>query len=142
MARRTPEAPHHVVVVALPDVLPLDLGIPLQVFGSWPDGPYRLTVCAERPGLVPVHGALAVSVEHGLECLATADTVVVPGQAEPGEPSAALCAALVAAATRGARMVSICSGAFVLAAAGLLDGRRATTHWQRAASLAARYPSV
>ncbi|MFR9798398.1 GlxA family transcriptional regulator [Streptomyces sp. MS06] len=130
------------VVVALPDVLPLDLGIPLQVFGSWPEGPYGLTVCTENPGPVRVHGSPSLSVEDGLECLEAADTVVVPGQSVPGQPSAELCAALTGAAARGARMVSICTGAFVLAAAGLLDGRRATTHWQYAAALAEGYPRV
>ncbi|WP_433428171.1 GlxA family transcriptional regulator [Nonomuraea sp. CA-141351] len=133
---------HHVVVLVLPNVLALDLGIPLQVFGSWQDGPYRLTVCAERPGPVPVHGGPAVSVEYGLDCLESADTVIVPGQADPGPPSVAVRDALAASAARGARMVSICTGAFVLAAAGLLDGRRATTHWQQAASLAGQYPRV
>jgi transcriptional regulator GlxA family with amidase domain len=131
---------HHVVVLVLPNVLALDLGIPLQVFGSWQDGPYRLTVCAEKSGLVPVHGSPAVSVEHGLDCLASADTVIVPGQVDPTVPSAAVRDALAAA--RGVRMVSICSGAFVLAAAGLLDGRRATTHWQYAAALASQYPRI
>jgi transcriptional regulator GlxA family with amidase domain len=142
MPGRTSGVSHHVVVVALTNVLALDLGIPLQVFGSWRDGPYRLTVCAERPGLVPVHGSPAVSVEYGLDALETADTIIVPGQADPGVPAAAVRDALTAAAARGARMVSICTGAFVLAAAGLLDGRRATTHWWHAASLASQYPQV
>lgn len=142
MPGRTSGVSHHVVVVVLANVLALDLGIPLQVFGSWPDGPYRLTVCAERPGLVPVHGSPAISVEYGLDCLGSADTVIVPGQADPGTSSAAVRDALAASAARGARMVSICTGAFVLAAAGLLDGRRATTHWWHAASLASQYPQV
>ena len=116
------QAPHHVVVLVLDNVLALDLGIPLQVFGSWLDGPYTLTVCTERPGLVPVHGSPAISVAYGLDSLKSADTVIVPGQAEPGPPSAEICGALAASAARGARMVSICSGAFALAAAGLLDG--------------------
>ena len=138
-----PVAPHHVVVVVLANVLALDLGIPLQVFGSWRNGPYRLTVCTETPGLVPVDGGPAVSVDHGLDCLQSADTVIVPGQADPGVvPSPAVRDALAAAGARGVRMVYICTGAFVLAAAGLLDGRRATTHWWYAESLAGRYPQV
>ena len=136
------QAPHHVVVLVLDNVLALDLGIPLQVFGSWLDGPYTLTVCTERPGLVPVHGSPAISVAYGLDSLKSADTVIVPGQAEPGPPSAEICGALAASAARGARMVSICSGAFALAAAGLLDGRRATTHWWHAAALAKQYPQI
>jgi transcriptional regulator GlxA family with amidase domain len=133
---------HRVVVVALENVLSLDIGIPLQVFGSWPDGPYTLTVCAEQPGLVAMHGGPALSVADGLDALATANTVIVPGYLDPDTPSAAVSAALAEAAARGSRMVSICLGAFALAAAGLLDGRRATTHWQYAATLAKQYPQV
>ena len=133
---------HRVVVVALENVLALDIGIPLQVFGSWPDGPYAMTVCAERPGLVPMHGGPALSVGDGLDTLQSADTVIVPGYLEPDPPSAAVTAALRQAAARDSRMVSICSGAFALAAAGLLDGHRATTHWRYAAALADQYPQV
>ncbi|MFE2282982.1 GlxA family transcriptional regulator [Streptomyces sp. NPDC059443] len=137
-----PDGKHHVVVLALENVLALDIGIPLQVFGSWPDGPYALTVCAERPGLVAMHGGPALSVADGLDALDTADTVMVPGYLDPGTPSGAVSAALAGAAARGSRMASICLGAFALAAAGLLDGRRATTHWQFAATLAKQYPQV
>jgi transcriptional regulator GlxA family with amidase domain len=134
--------PHRVVVLALPGVLALDFGIPVQAFGSWIDGPYAVTVCTELPGPVPVHGAPALLVEAGLDALAHADTIVVPGQAGQGPPSEPVLTALAAAAAGGARMVSICTGAFVLAAAGLLDGRRATTHWQHTAALARDYPAV
>ena len=137
-----PARRHQVVVLALPGVLALDFGIPVHAFGTWDDGPYAVTVCTEVPGPVRVEGAPALLVEHGLEALADADTIVVPGRARPVAPSARVRAALVTAAAGGTRMVSICTGAFVLAAAGLLDGRRATTHWQYAAALARDYPAV
>jgi transcriptional regulator GlxA family with amidase domain len=133
---------HRVAVLALPGVLALDFAIPVHAFGNWDGGPYTVTVCTEIPGPVPVEGAPALLIEHGLEALASADTIVVPGQARPVPPSEQVRAALAAAAATGTRMVSICTGAFVLAAAGLLDGRRATTHWQQAAALARDYPAV
>ncbi|HSZ40966.1 MAG TPA: helix-turn-helix domain-containing protein [Trebonia sp.] len=134
---------HEVVALALPAVEAFDLAIPSQIFGHHKQsGRYRFTVCAPVAGLVPSTTGYEVRAARGLECLAGADTVVVPGYLPLGNPGADVCAALRAAADRGARVVSVCTGAFALAAAGLLDDRQATTHWQYAAELAARYPAV
>jgi transcriptional regulator GlxA family with amidase domain len=137
-----PVPPHRVAVLALPGVLALDFGIPVQTFGNWSGGPYEVIVCGERAGPVRFAGGPALHAEYGLEALESADTVVVPGRVGVEPPGPEVCAALAAAYARGARMVSICTGAFVLAAAGLLGGRRATAHWQWTAELARAHPAV
>ncbi|RFU87801.1 helix-turn-helix domain-containing protein [Streptomyces triticagri] len=140
---------HTVAVVAYDGMAPFELGVVVEVFGlarpelgerPW----YELKVCAQEPGRqLRVVGGFSVRAEHGLDVLASADTVIVPGVAEAGgEVPAALVDALLRAHERGARLVSICSGAFALAATGLLDGRRATTHWRYARALAERHPRV
>jgi transcriptional regulator GlxA family with amidase domain len=113
---------HAVVALALPAVEAFDLAIPAQVFAD-PGLPrrYEFTVCAPAAGLVRSTAGFAVRAEHGLEALASADTVVVPGYLPSDDPGERVCAALRQAAERGARMVSVCTGAFALAAAGLLS---------------------
>lgn len=137
--------PHVVAVVALPGLIAFDLTMPCEVFGrtvlSGGRRPYEVRVCGEARR-VDV-GAFAVAVRWGLDELARAHTVIVPGIEAPEEPvSPAVLVALRAAAARGARIASICSGAFVLAQAGLLDGLRVTTHWVAAGLLAELFPRV
>ena len=133
-------ATHRVVVVVMPGVLALDFGIPAQVFSADPH--YDLIVCAESDTTLSSAG-FAISAPARLDALDRADTVVIPGYADIDTPvPPTLIDALRAARARSARLVSICSGAFVLAAAGFLDGRPATTHWQVADQLAKRYPQI
>ena len=134
---------HAIAVLALEAVVPLDLAAPAQVFGYPRLAPYRLTLCGRRPGAIASTSGFSVVADQGLEALDGADTVIVPGFA-PHEvpPAAVVLDALRRAHGRGARIVSICTGAFALAAAGLLDGRRATTHWMHAEELARRWPRI
>ena len=135
---------HRVVALTPSGIAPFELGIVVEIFGL--DRPeleapwwYALTVAAEDPGPQPATaGGFSFVVEHGLEALETADTIIVPGW--HGEPSAAVVSAVRAAHRRGARLVSICSGVFLIAATGLLDGREAATHWRYASTLAERNP--
>jgi transcriptional regulator GlxA family with amidase domain len=132
---------HTVVALALPAVEPFDLAIPAQVFGDRIQASrYLFTVCSPAPGLVASTTGYSVVAEHDLGILEAADTVVVPGYMPLDDPGEEVGAALRLAAARG--VVSVCTGAFALAAAGLLDHRRAATHWQYASQLAARYPAV
>ncbi|MEU4423518.1 DJ-1/PfpI family protein [Actinoplanes sp. NPDC024001] len=134
---------HKIAVLVLPGAAPLDVGIPAQVFAARHGLGYELRPCSLEAGPVPGRDGLGFVVEAGLEAIAEADTVIVPGfQNASGPLDPRVVDALRDAAFRGARMVSICGGAFALAAAGLLDGRRATTHWQLAPALARDYPKV
>jgi transcriptional regulator GlxA family with amidase domain len=140
---RPMSSPHRVAVLALGAVVPLDLAIPAQIFGTYDEVPYTVTLCAATAGPVTTSAGFDVVAQAGPEALASADTVLVPGfRPHLHLPPAPVLDALRAAHARGARMVSICTGAFALAAAGILDGRRATTHWRDAAELAAHYPRV
>jgi transcriptional regulator GlxA family with amidase domain len=134
---------HRVAILALDTVISLDLAIPAQVFGYPDEAPYRVTLCAPSPGNVKASGGYDVVARAGLGAVVRADTVVVPGFSPTSRAIPdPVREALRNATDRGTRVVSICTGAFALAAAGLLDGRRATTHWRYADELAARYPAV
>ena len=141
--RRAPSGVERVVVLALDGVYPFELGIPSRIFGA-ADGRYEVLTCSVDGRPVRSNADFTIGVEHGPEILATADTVVVASMATryiPTELSAELAAAL-ALIRPDARIVSICTAAFVLAAAGLLDGRRATTHWQVTEPFRRMYPRV
>lgn len=142
---------HTIAVVAVDGVVVLDLGSPPQVFGAAtrPDRRplYETVVCSAGGHPVPTSAGFDATVAHDLAVTTTADTVLVPGvsgtsAASHGDVAPEVRDALRAAAERGARIVSTCTGAFVLAAAGLLDGRPATTHWAYASRFRRLYPTV
>lgn len=134
-----------IAVVTFDQISPFHLAVPCVVFGDIHPGvpAFDLLVCAAEPGPLRTTAGFEVSVRHGIDVLARADVIIVPSWRDPAErPPAALLAALVTAHARGARIVGLCLGAYVLAEAGLLAGRRATTHWSYAADFAQRYPAI
>ncbi|MEU6391835.1 helix-turn-helix domain-containing protein [Streptomyces sp. NPDC046939] len=143
---------HRVAVLALDGVIPFELGIPQRIFGRarTEDGAplYSVVTCAVRaPGTVRTDADFAILLEHGPEALATADTVIVPASYELGPvyeegrltPDLARAMAHI---RPGTRLVSICTGSWVLAAAGRLDNRPATTHWAHAAAFQRMFPAI
>ncbi|MFF5860674.1 GlxA family transcriptional regulator [Streptomyces sp. NPDC012751] len=136
-------APHHVAVLALDGVYPFELGIPARILGA-AEGRYDVRVCSPDGGQVATNAGFSVMPEHGPDILEQADTVIVT-PIEPTRLTRDLPAPVAAALTRirpGTRIASICTGGFILAAAGLLDGRPATTHWECAAYFRRWYPHI
>ncbi|MFI5502433.1 GlxA family transcriptional regulator [Nocardia asteroides] len=134
---------HRVVVLALDGVYPFELGTPQRVFGTLDDR-YEVLTCSVDGAPVRTCADFRIAVEHGPELLATADTVVIPAS-DVTEALAGLGEVTRDALARirsGTRIVSICTGAFVLAAAGVLDGRPATTHWRMAEVFRHHFPRV
>jgi AraC family transcriptional activator FtrA len=138
---------HNVVAIAYDRLCTFEFGCAVEFFAlprpelsvPW----YQFAVCAAERGPLRAAGGIEVNVRHSLRSLEHADTIVIPGWRAPEEaPPELLLEGLRRAHARGARLASICSGVFVLAAAGLLNGRRATTHWKYAALLRERYPQV
>ncbi|WP_434591044.1 GlxA family transcriptional regulator [Streptomyces sp. A5-4] len=144
-------APHRIVVLALAGILPFELGIPHRIFGRAKDSAgrplYEVVTCGIEAGPVHTDADFAIQVEHGAELLATADTIIVPASYELGSvyTEGRLSDELAAAFTHirpGTRLVAICTGGYVLAAAGFLDGRPATTHWSSAEHFQALFPLI
>ena len=139
---------HRVAALVFDGLAPFELGVVVEVFGlnrpeldvaDW----YELVVCAPQPGRLEAVGGIGLVAEHGLEALDNADTIIVPAWPRIGQPvPTETLDALRRAHARGARLVSICSGAFVLAATGLLDGEEVATHWRYAEALRRLHPRV
>ncbi|MGW5255500.1 GlxA family transcriptional regulator [Streptomyces sp. NPDC004012] len=152
MTREPAFRPHRVVVLALDGLLPFELGIPHRIFGRPKDASgrhlYEVLTCSVRPpGPVETEADFTVDVPHGPEVLATADTVVVPASYELGPvfEQGVLSDELAAAFAHirpGTRLASICTGVYVLAATGRLDGRPATTHWAEAEHFQRLFPRI
>ncbi|EOC1287893.1 helix-turn-helix domain-containing protein [Cronobacter muytjensii] len=134
-----------IAVIATREFSPFHLSVPSMVFDkAMPDaGLFNVEICALEPGVVVSDIGISINVQHGLELLETADIVIVPFWSHPDErPAQTLLTALARAWARGAEVVGLCLGAYVLAYSGLLDNRQASTHWEVEHDFAARFPTV
>ncbi|MDW5416602.1 helix-turn-helix domain-containing protein [Iodobacter sp. CM08] len=138
---------HTIALITFEGISPFHLSVPCMVFGDdlarLGIPRYRLLICGIETGLISTMSGFNIEVPHDFSVLAQADTVIVPAWRDPDErPPEILLQALRTAHSRGARIVGLCLGAFVLAEAGLLDGRTATTHWVWAEDFAKKYPKI
>ncbi|MGB3827165.1 MAG: helix-turn-helix domain-containing protein [Ornithinimicrobium sp.] len=136
-----------VVVIAQEPLAPFEFGVVCEVFGvdRTDDGvpAFDFAVCSEHPERpISMVSGTALSIEHGLDVCAEADLIALPSGPMIAPPSPAVIRELQAAVSRGAYILSVCTGAFTFAAAGLLDGRRCSTHWRYADALATAYPGL
>ncbi|MFH8290662.1 GlxA family transcriptional regulator [Streptomyces sp. NPDC018059] len=141
--------PHRVVVVVDEGTNPFEVGAATEVFGlprpelGLPGALYEIVLCTPRPGIRMNHGFFTLTGVPGLDAVESADTLIMPGRPDNTVPRAPdVLDAIRRAHARGARIMSLCTGAFALAEAGILDGRRATTHWQWADSFRELFPAV
>lgn len=135
----------NIVAVAFDRISPFHLSVPCVVFGETHLGMplFNFKVCAAESGSINTTAGFSLGISHDLTALRTADMIIVPSWRDPAErPPESLLKALATAQRRGAQVVGLCLGAYVLAEAGVLDGRRATTHWAYAKDFAQRYPSI
>lgn len=137
-------ARHRLVVVLVDNVLPMDMAIPMHVFAREASEAYDVATASLDGKPVPVAGGMTIVPDGGLDLTRRAETVIVPGYAGAADQhvGGAAARALAVAARRGTRMISICSGAFALAQAGVLDGLTATTHWSLCQALAVQHPQI
>ncbi|MCQ4095299.1 helix-turn-helix domain-containing protein [Erwinia persicina] len=134
-----------VAVMATAGFSPFHFSVPCIIFGQSMPQPdlFRVAICAEKPGVVLSDIGLSINVEQGLALLDQADIIIIPYWNNPDErPSQALLEALRKAWQRGAEVVGLCLGTYVLAYAGLLDGHRAATHWEFEKDFTERFPAV
>lgn len=133
-----------VAVLAFDGISPFHLGVPTSVFGGIDSipGRYDVVVCADPPGSLATQAGYEIVVRHGLEAFADAHMVAIPSWSAGKEVPETLAVAIQEAHARGARIVGLCLGAWVVAASGIVDGREVATHWAAAEMLAARYPDV